>query len=601
MMEMEVPTTAVSADHTEMEKHQTASVRPKGGLVTMPFIIANEALEKVASYGLLPNMILYLMGEYHIGVAKGTNILFFWSAATNFLPLVGAFLSDSFLGRFLTIGLGSIASLLGMILLWLTAMIPQARPPPCNQQLMDGCKSPTTVQHALLISSFALMSIGAGGIRPCSLAFGADQLDKKDNPDNERVLERFFSWYYAATATSAVISFTVIVYVQDHAGWKLGFGIPAVFMFLSAIMFFIASPLYIKQKATMSLFTSFTQVIVVAYKNRKLALASQDSNMRYHQKNDSKLSGPTNKLRFLNKACIIRNPEDSSPWSLCTVEQVEEMKALLRVIPLWSSAIMMSVNVSQSSIQVLQAKSMDRHISSGFQIPPGSFVTFIVIGVVIWVVLYDRVIIPLASKIKGKPIRIGAKIRMGLGLICSFMAMVVSAIVEHFRRKEAITSGYSENPQQVVHMSAMWLVPQYILNGFAEALNAIAQNEFFYSELPKSMSSIASALTGLGLAVGSLLASFILSTVNSVTQRGGKESWISDNINKGHYERYYWLLAILSFVNLFYFLGCSWAYGPCSSDVFSRVSGGREDVKEEELSDVRDGVRNEEGIMVEKA
>lgn len=57
-------------------------------------------------------MILYLMRDYHFGVAKGTNILFFWNAATNFTPIVGAFLSDSYLGRFLTIGLGSICSLL---------------------------------------------------------------------------------------------------------------------------------------------------------------------------------------------------------------------------------------------------------------------------------------------------------------------------------------------------------------------------------------------------------------------------------------------------------------------------------------------------------
>lgn len=56
-------------------------------------------------------MILYLMGDYHFGVAKGTNLIFFWSAATNFMPLLGAFLADFYLGRFLTIALGSISSL----------------------------------------------------------------------------------------------------------------------------------------------------------------------------------------------------------------------------------------------------------------------------------------------------------------------------------------------------------------------------------------------------------------------------------------------------------------------------------------------------------
>lgn len=82
------------------------------------------------------------------------------------------------------------------------------------------------------------MSIGAGGVRPCSLAFGADQIDNKDNPMNKRMLERFFGWYYASAAIAIVLAFTGIVYIQDHLGWKVGFGIPALLMFLSAALFF---------------------------------------------------------------------------------------------------------------------------------------------------------------------------------------------------------------------------------------------------------------------------------------------------------------------------------------------------------------------------
>ncbi|KAF9600564.1 hypothetical protein IFM89_010050 [Coptis chinensis] len=102
---------------------------PKGGLKTLPFIIANEAFEKVASYGLMPNMILYLMRGYHMDISTGKSVLSLWTAATNFLPIVGAFLSDSYLGRYQTISLGFIASFLGMILLYLTATVPHAKLP----------------------------------------------------------------------------------------------------------------------------------------------------------------------------------------------------------------------------------------------------------------------------------------------------------------------------------------------------------------------------------------------------------------------------------------------------------------------------------------
>lgn len=73
---------------------------------------ANEAFERVASFGLMPNMINYLMNEYHVDTATGSNLLFLWSAATNFMPLIGAFMADSSVGRFPMIGFGCIVSLL---------------------------------------------------------------------------------------------------------------------------------------------------------------------------------------------------------------------------------------------------------------------------------------------------------------------------------------------------------------------------------------------------------------------------------------------------------------------------------------------------------
>ncbi|KAL8235322.1 hypothetical protein R6Q59_021422 [Mikania micrantha] len=58
------------------------------------------------------------------------------------------------------------------------------------------------------------------------------------------VFEGFFGWYYAASAMAVLVAFTAIVYVQDHAGWKT--------------------------KVKKSIFTSFVQVLVTAYKNHKV-------------------------------------------------------------------------------------------------------------------------------------------------------------------------------------------------------------------------------------------------------------------------------------------------------------------------------------------
>ncbi|KAF3971085.1 hypothetical protein CMV_005270, partial [Castanea mollissima] len=86
--------------------------KTKGGFKTLPFIIANEAFEGVASFGLMPNMILYLTREFGMQIASAANVLFLWSAATNFMPILGAYLADSYVGRYRMIGFGSIVSLL---------------------------------------------------------------------------------------------------------------------------------------------------------------------------------------------------------------------------------------------------------------------------------------------------------------------------------------------------------------------------------------------------------------------------------------------------------------------------------------------------------
>ncbi|MCL7051256.1 hypothetical protein MKW94_012564, partial [Papaver nudicaule] len=71
----------------------------------------NEAFEKVATYGLTANMILYLLGVYHMEVVTAAQALFLWTAISYFLPIVGALVADSYLGKYWVIVLASLSSL----------------------------------------------------------------------------------------------------------------------------------------------------------------------------------------------------------------------------------------------------------------------------------------------------------------------------------------------------------------------------------------------------------------------------------------------------------------------------------------------------------
>lgn len=257
--------------------------------------------------------------------------------------------------------------------------------------------------------------------------------------------------------------------------------------------------------------------------------------------------------RFLNKACVIRDSNhdslDLDPWSVSTVEKVESVKSVFRILPLWSAGILISMTITQG-FPTLQAKTMNRYVTSWLEIPAASFSLFLVLTLTIWIAFYDCILVPFLAKHTNEPRGFNPKTRMGIGLVISVIAMIVSAIVETVRR-DWVSSNTT------VDMSAMWLVPQYALLGLAEAFNAIGQLEFYYSELPKSMSSVAIAMLAVSMAISGLVGSLLINLVDSVTTKGGNVSWLSSDINEGHLDYYYWLLGFLNLVNFLYYLICS--------------------------------------------
>ena len=84
------------------------------------------------------------------------------------------------------------------------------------------------------------------------------------------------------------------------------------------------------------------------------------------------------------------------PWRLCTVQQVEEVKCLVRLLPVWSSGIVYYIVLTNlGNYGVLQAMQTDRRLGrSGFQIPAGSLVVFNMLALTAWLPVYDGVVVP---------------------------------------------------------------------------------------------------------------------------------------------------------------------------------------------------------------
>lgn len=177
-------------------------------------------------------------------------------------------------------------------------------------------------------------------------------------------------------------------------------------------------------------------------------------------------------------------------WNVCTVKQVEELKAVIKVLPIWSTGIIIGVTISQQSFPVLQALTMDKHVfTENIEFPAGSFGVFGILTLTLWVAIYDRILVPLLAKFTNRTKGLSNKERIGIGLAISCLAMATSALVEKKRRDTAVREGLAHK-FGTVSMSAFWLVPQHCLVGLGEALNAIGQIEFYYSQFPKDRKSV---------------------------------------------------------------------------------------------------------------
>ncbi|EYU35890.1 hypothetical protein MIMGU_mgv1a018347mg [Erythranthe guttata] len=266
-------------------------------------------------------------------------------------------------------------------------------------------------------------------------------------------------------------------------------------------------------------------------------------------------------IRFLDKAAIV-TPEDAvkpdgsaaNPWRLCSLQQVEEVKCLLRVLPIWAAAVLYHVGEKQQYV-VFQAMQSDRHLTaaSTFQIPPATYAVFSMLTLTLWVPLYDRAAVPFLRKLTGKPGGITVLQRIGIGIALTVVESLISAAVEQERRRRAPGGGAGA----VSAMSAMWLVPQLSLAGLAEAFCAIGQVEFFYKEFPENMRSVAGSFFFCGMAAANYLNGFLISVVHRATEGSPAGNWLPEDLNKGRLDYFYYLVAGLCALNFVYFLVCA--------------------------------------------
>lgn len=246
-------------------------------------------------------------------------------------------------------------------------------------------------------------------------------------------------------------------------------------------------------------------------------------------------------------------------WRVCTVTQVEEFKILISMLPIWATMVLFATVVAQMfSTFIEQGMVMERHVGS-LEIPAASFQSVDTITALALIPIYEKILVPVFRKFTGMAKGVTPLQRCGIGLFLCTLSMVSAALVEGNRLQTVQDRGLV-GQNVAAPMSILWQGPQYFLIGVSEVFSIIGLNEFFYEESPDAMRSLCLAFSSANISAGHYLNSFIIFLVPVFTARGDSPGWIPDNLNEGHLDRFFWMIAGLCFLNLLAFVFCAMRY-----------------------------------------
>ncbi|KAJ3671470.1 hypothetical protein LUZ60_007549 [Juncus effusus] len=521
-----------------------------GGIRATLFLYVLVVVTNTANIANIMNLVSYIHGTMHMGVASSSTVVTNYVGAMCMLSLLGAFVSDSYIKRFYTMLIFGPLEILGYGLLALQAHFPSLHPPKCDiSNESNNCVQMHGSNTTLFYISLYIVTIGEGGLRACIASLGGDQFDDDDIIERRHKIS-FFNWFTFNISLGGLLGLIFIVWIENNKGWDIGFAVCALIILVGLIVVACGFPFYRSQIPTGSPLTRITQVFVVAYKKRKLPLAEyfdESEQVPGIDANGKEVFLRTKGFEYLDKASIDNG--DKGAWSFCSTTQVEEIKIILRMLPIFLSSTIGYLPLPLlMTFTVQQGGTMNTHLGK-IHISPASLFVIPTIFQIVTLVIYDRAIVPLLRRITGYVGGITHLQRIGIGFAFATVATAVAALVEMKRKSVAIEHGLVDSSTGLP-MSIFWLGLQFFFLGVIDVTSFVGLLEFFYSEASIGMKSIGTSIFFCILGIAAWVASVFIQVVNKATRNGDGKGWLDgSNLNKSDLDRFYWLLSIIGFLS----------------------------------------------------
>jgi POT family proton-dependent oligopeptide transporter len=397
------------------------------------FIVGNEACERFSFYGMSSILTVYMVQHLLYDERDAKAYYHAFVMATYLTPIVGGWLADRFLGRYRAIVWISLGYVLGhaVLALW--------------------------VSRTGFLVGLGLVSLGAGGIKPCVSAFVGDQF----RGEQQTLLQRIYGWFYWVINLGSVTSNLLIPVLLDRHGPRVAFAIPGLLMALALLVFWAGRGHYEQPQPTGPNPHGFLRVLRDAL--RRLGTGAHGQ----HWLDLARAAHPA--------------------------EAVEGAKAVFRILGVFGAVTLFWALFDQKgSSWVLQARAMDLSMG-GLVLSPSQLQALNPFLIMALIPLFTWVIFPGLERrgLDLSPLR-----KMTAGMFLTVLAFAAAAVLQSL-----IDAGRTPH--------ALWQIPQYLFLTVGEVLVSVTGLEFSYTQAPRAMRSTIMSIWFLTVAAGNLLTAVV--------------------------------------------------------------------------------------------
>ncbi|KAK4453757.1 POT family-domain-containing protein [Podospora aff. communis PSN243] len=401
----------------------------------------------------------------------------FWQYS---MPLFGAYIADSYLGRFNTIALALGIDILGHVVLITSALPPVIKNP-------DGAM-------AAFILGIITMGLGTGGFKPNVNPLIVEQLDLdhmivKTLPDGERVIvdphltaSRVYHYFYLFINIGALVGQISMVYCEYYVGFWLSYTLPTIMLCFCPLVMLWGRKRYRRVPPEGSILGKAFKLLGLACKGRiSINPVRTFKNIRsdnfWEAVKPSKLGANKPKWMDFNDAWV---DEIARGFSAC---------AVFLWYPLyWICYNQINNNlISQAAVMRLGG------------IPNDVLTNLNPFSLIILIPIMDTIIYPGLRKIG---IHLTPLKRITAGYFVAGCSMIWACVVQYYiyQRSDCgkYASGYLDAEKTVrcpnVDISVWAQTGSYVLLALSEVLASITSLEYAHSKAPKSARSMVQAV-----------------------------------------------------------------------------------------------------------